>query len=161
MTDVKLPSAAFRGPIAQEIANWLCEIRSRRTESAPKLLCIKSRLLYASVGSFTWMIGFVFAVTGNPTLANIYSVGVTLDVFGVLGVMSVVSLWFGWLVAFSDRKASPVRLFLDGLLLPTATVSIIAFAMGRIVQIPDDSSQSPGITFPSEGAAEESGETPN
>ena len=148
-------------PIAREFAKWLRKIRSGWTASNPEPLPFPLRRFYASVGSFTWMIGFVFAVTGNPTLANIHSVGVTLDVFGVLGVMSVVSLWFGWLVAFSDRKASPVRLFLDGLLLPTATVSIIAFAMGRIVQIPDDSSQSPGITFPSEGAAEESGETPN
>lgn len=64
--------------------------------------------------------------------------------------MSFFSLWFGWLVASSERKAGPVRLFLDGLLLPTVTVSIIAFAMGRIVQIPGDSSQSSTITLPQE-----------
>lgn len=93
--------------------------------------------------------GFVFAIAANPTLASLFRVG-ALDVFGALGTMSFYSLWFGSLVAFSERKAGPVRLFLDGLLLPTVTVSIIAFAMGRIVQMPPDlpaSSQSRGITL--------------
>lgn len=83
------------------------------------------------------MIGFVFTIRAHPILANIQGVGATLGIFGVLGVMSFFSLWFGWLVAFSERKAGPVRLFLDGLLLPTATVSIIAFAMKWIMRIPE------------------------
>ena len=79
---------------------------------------------------------FIFTIRAHPTLANLQNAGVTLNLFGVLVVIGVFSLWFGWLVAFSERKAGPVRLFLDGLLLPTVTVSIIAFAMEQIVQIP-------------------------
>lgn len=84
------------------------------------------------------MIGFVFTIRAHPILASLQTAGVTLGIFGVLGVMTFFSFWFGFLVAFSRRKASPVRLFLDGLLLPTVTVSIIAFAMERIVRIPED-----------------------
>lgn len=159
MTEGKsTPGATCSGPIAQEIAEWLREIRSRWTAPLSKPLSVELQNFFAFAGSFTWMIGFVFTIRAHPILASLQTAGVTLGIFGVLGVMTFFSFWFGFLVAFSRRKASPVRLFLDGLLLPTVTVSIIAFAMGRIVQIPADlpaSSQSQETLSGDEGDGSE------
>ena len=35
----------------------------------------------------------------------------------IILVLIIFALWIGWLVAYADRKAGPVRLFLNGLLL--------------------------------------------
>ena len=145
-TSVVDARATSSGPIARELAKWLCEIRSRRT--VPEQLDVKQKRFWAFGGSITWMFGFVLVLSTreprflNFIFANLISVSFTLT------LVVLYSLWFGWLLASSNRKVSRVRLFLDGLLLPTATVTIISIATGRVVQIPAELPVSQGITFP-------------
>lgn len=176
MTDGKPPpSAASRGPITKELAEWLRAIRSGWTESVPEPLSIGWRRLYACAGSFTWLVGFVLVLIRDP----LYGILILPHPTSVFNVLVPYSLFFGWLVAFAERRAGPVRLFLDGVILPAATVAIIAFSGERawfISAEPTQSSsvvqgagsgtsgvdQSPPVRFPSadEGADSESSESP-
>lgn len=161
MTDDRPPSAAFSGSIAREIAEWLYAIRKGWTASIDCPLPVESRRFYARTGTFTWTGGFVLALYINPPedhIRNLYNVGALLDASSnlldasiILGVLILFSLWLSHLIALSNRKVGPIRLFLDGLLLSTVTVSIIGFAIERIVQNPEDSpasSQSPVTLSP-------------
>lgn len=147
--------ATSSGPIAQELAKWLCEIRSRRT--VPEQLEVEQKRFWAFGGSITWMFGFVLVLSTreprflNFIFANLISVSFTL------ALVVLYSLWFGWLLASSNRKVSRVRLFLDGLLLPTATVTIISIATGRVVQVPLN--QSSPVTLPANTSAPAPAET--
>ena len=173
MTDGKLPpSAASSGPIAEELAKWLRAIRSGWTASVPEPFSIGWRRLYACAGSFTWLVGFGLDVIRNLLSVNLFFIG-AISVLYTLSLLVLLSLWFGWLVAFADRKVGPIRLFLDGLLLPAATVSIIGFSVGRIPTSaePAQSSsvvqgagsgtsgvdQSPPVRFPSADEGADSG----
>ena len=150
MTDGKPPpSAASSGPIAKELAEWLRAIRSSWTAFVPDPLSIERRRLYACAGSFTWMVGMLMFFTGDPRLANLIFANVTSEL-----ILLLYSLWFGWLVAFAERKSGPIRLFLDGLLLPAATVSIIGFSVGRVsVPTSAEPAQSRPITLVRESPA--------
>ena len=121
------PSAASSGPIARELAEWLRAIRSGWTESVPEPFSIGLRRFYACAGSFTCLVGFVLVLRRNP-LFEILIPNPTL----VFNMLVLYSLLFGWLVAFAERRAGPVRLFLDGVILPAATVSIIVFSGERV-----------------------------
>lgn len=179
MTDGKPPpSAASRGPIAKELAEWLRASRSGWTESVPEPLSIGWRRLYACAGSFTWLVGFVLVIFLRDSTFFNFVFGDLIPVSFMLTVLVSFSIWFGWIVAFAKRPFGPVRLFLNGLLLPTATVSIIGFSVGRLSTSAEPTQpssvvqgagsgtsgvdQSPPFRFPSadEGADSESSESP-
>lgn len=122
------PSAAFSGPIARELAEWLRAIRSGWTESVPEPFSIGLRRFYTCAGSFTWLVGFVLVLRVNP----LFELLIHNNLIFVFNVLVPYSLLFGWLVAFAERRAGPVRLFLDGVILPAATVSIIVFSGERV-----------------------------
>ena len=159
------PAAPSSGPIAREIAEWLRDIRKGWTHSLDKStshldphgnphrdpLSHPLRWGYATSGSLTWLVGLtVVLVSMDPRFVNLILsdliLGPTLLILGGL----VISAWFGWLIAFVDRKCGPLRLFLDGLLLPTATMTIIGLSVGRIQSLgePRASSQSRELSQP-------------
>lgn len=146
MTDGKPPpSAISSGPIAEELAEWLRAIRLGWTASVPGPMSIRLRRFYACAGSFTWLVGFVLVVsTRDPRFVNFIFADM-IYVSCMLALLGLFSLWFGWLVAFADRKAGPVRLFLDGLILPAATVSIIGFSVGRVWSTSAEPAVSPPV----------------
>ena len=160
MTDGKpTPVAPSSGPIAREIAEWLRDIRKGWTNSLDRStshidphgdphrgpLSRPLRWGYAASGSLTWLVGFtVVRVSMDTRFVNfILSDSIFGATFLMLGGL-VISAWFGWLISFVDRKCGPLRLFLDGLLLPTAAMTLIGLSVGRIQSIgePRASSQS-------------------
>ena len=130
-------AATDSGPVAKELACWLKAIRLGWTQSVKdeqeswtEKDRRRFRLKYALSGSLTWVIGTAALVLGDPRFFNLINIGL-LSAFAGL-VLLLFTAWVGWLVAFADRSAGPVRLYLDGLLLPTATVAIIALSALRI-----------------------------
>ena len=149
-------AATGSGPVAKEFACWLKAIRVGWTQSVKdeqkdwtEKKKYRFRLKYALSGSFTWMIGTtVFVLGGDPRFLNLTEFGVTTAF--AIPVFLVFSAWVGLLVAFSDRGAGPVRFFLDGLLLPTVTIAIIALSVQRIASTRVERPESPPVTLPTE-----------
>lgn len=148
MTDTTPPDSSSKampaasGAIAQEVAEWLKTLRQGWTEPLPEPLEHWVRFFIAGMGTFTWLLGvLLFAAVSEPRFANFVFVGVASN--AVLVVLTVLvpmaTLVFGWLIAFKPRRSGPVRLFLDGLLLPAATLTIIALSMGRMPSAPPES----------------------
>lgn len=162
MTESKpTPTATSSGPIAREIAEWLRAVRKGWTQSVDEPLSCGWRRFYAFAGSSVWAFGFVLALAlpRDPATRLIdFIPDATRDYYSYLLFLSA---WFAYLVAFAERRAGPVRLFLDGLLLPAATATIIGFSVGKIQSVreePRASSESPQDTR-SEGP-EESSQSP-
>ena len=159
MTDGKpAPAATPSGPIAREFAEWLRAIRKGWTQSVDEPLSCRWRRFYAIAGSSTWLVGFMLVLSArDPRFVNFISANV-ISVTCAFILLGLTSLWFGWLVAFAERRSGPVRLFLDGLLLPAATVTIIGLSVGQISPVREErraSSESPQDTR-SEGPEESS-----
>lgn len=142
------PSAASSGPIARELAEWLRAIRSGWTESVPEPFSIGLRRFYACAGAFTCLAGFVLVLRRNPLFEILIP-----NPTSVFNVLVLYSLLFGWLVAFAERRAGPVRLFLDGVILPAATVSIIVFSGERVWSTSAEPGQSSPVTLNGESSA--------
>lgn len=144
MTDTKPPDstkalATASGEITREIAEWLRSLRKGWTQPLPEPLKPWVRLAIAGTGTFTWLVGVVlFTAVTEPRFANFIFASVVSN--AVLMIMSIVvpltSLWFGSLIAYVSRPSGPIRLFLEGLLLPAATLAIIALSMGRMPSAP-------------------------
>ena len=150
------PASTGGGPIAQEAAEWLRSLREGWTSPLPKPLDYRVRFVIAGAGTFTWLFGvLLFAAVTEPRFANFIFVGVAAEaVFAVLSVLlPIAAMWFGWLISYVDRRSSPVRLFLEGLLLPAATFTIIALSMGRMPSAPP----TPGLDEPRTNADSTSG----
>ena len=147
MTDSRPPDTTKApgtgsGNITQELAKWLESIRKGWTQPIEKPLRPWVRIGIAGAGTFTWLIGIVmFAAVTEPRFANFVFASVVSDaVFLVLSVIvPLVSLWFGSLIAYVPRPSGPIRLFLEGLLLPAATLAIIALSTGRMPSAPSES----------------------
>ena len=135
------PSAG-KGAIAQEIAHWLSSIRSAWTQSREMPLGYPLQLFIASMGCMTWLFGtwFTWRRLEVPPL-NLSSIP--------LNVLILISIGFGALIARQDRKCGPVRLFLDGLLVPAATVAIIGMSsiwIGRTQDAQEQPTPTPSTT---------------
>ena len=163
MTDGKpTPTVTSSGPIAQEIAKWLQNIRKGWTQSLDEPLSSGLRWLFAFAGSFTWLAGFILVLLArNPRLVDFISADVipVAYVACAFTLLCIIVLSFGWLVAFTKRKCGPVRLFLDGLLLPAATVTIIALSVGRIQPAVDPRASSESSQDTRSQGPEESGQS--
>lgn len=137
MTDGKpAPTTTSNRTIRGEIAEWLHDVRLGWTKSLSHgPLSGGQRQFYAFIGSFTFLTStrLVLPAT-NPTLYSTIFDEVTYTPHLIL----LLSLWFGWLVGFVERSSGPVRLFLDGLFLPAAVVTIIAFSLGQIESAPQE-----------------------
>lgn len=164
MTDGRpTPTATSSDPIAQEIAEWLRDTRKGWTQSLDEPLSLELRRFFAFAGSFTWLAGFILVLLArNPRLVDFISADVipVAYVACAFTLLCLIVLWFGWLVAFTKRKCGPVRLFLDGLLLPAATVTIIALSVGRIQPAVDPRASSESSQDTRSQGPEESGQSP-
>ena len=159
-------TASDSGPVARELAEWLKAFRVGWTQSLglkhekwTDKQKLRFRLMYALSGSFTWVGGTVLIVLGDPLFANIFTLtNEPVTAFALLVAM-LFALWTGWLVAFADRKAGPIRLFLDGLLLPTATVALLGLSAQRIQPVITSRLPMPPVTLrpPAPDGAKSSG----
>ena len=156
MTDGKpAPAAPSSGPIAREFAEWLRAIRKGWTQSVDEPLSCGWRRFYAFAGSSIWALGLILVLPGDPATTFIDFIDATRDYYSYLLFLSA---WFAYLVAFAERRAGPVRLFLDGLLLPAATATIIEFSVGKIQSVREEprASSEPSQDTRSEGPEESS-----
>lgn len=111
-----------KGPIAQEVAHWLSSIRSAWTQSRETPLHYQLQLFIASMGCTTWLFGTWF------TWGRLVEVP-PFDLSSLPWIaLILISVGCGALIARQDRKCGPVRLFLDGLLVPAAAVAIIGMS---------------------------------
>ena len=137
MTDGKpAPAAPSSGPIAREFAEWLRAIQKGWTQSVDEPLSCGWRRFYAITGSSIWAFGFMLTLSEDPRAMNFNIGRLTYNYYSL---MLLASIWFGYLVAYAERRSGPVRLFLDGLLLPAATVTIIGLSMGQIQSVREES----------------------
>ena len=78
--------------------------------------------LYAFAGSFPWLwVNLSMSDLGllDESGADVVVAIVTLVAQIVLG------LWFAWLISYQDRKCSPSRFFLEGLLFPGIAAALL------------------------------------
>ena len=119
--DLAVKTSVGKGPIAHEVAHWLSNIRSAWTQSRETPLRYQLQLFIASMGSMTWLLGTWF------TWRRLEAPPFNLSPFPWIALI-LISVGFGALLARQDRKCGPVRLFLDGLLVPAMTVAIIGMS---------------------------------
>ena len=88
----------------------------------PEALETKWRFAYALAGSFTWML-----VHLEPDTLSEYT-SIFGDFGAIVGLLARASLgaWFAWLISFQNRRCSPSRFFLEGLLFPGVAAGILS-----------------------------------
>ena len=129
--------------IRQELATLVAEIRTHWLQPVPSALPQLRRFGYAYVGSLSWLVGTLWQRV-ELTLSrfsqqleelNLGSEEILLTYLPLLWIpviwipLIVLGLllpaWFGWLVSWRDRKVGPIRLYLEGILLPMAVMLIL------------------------------------
>ena len=80
------------------------------------------RFFCAFVGAALWMFTRVFLSPASLAASEALVPGGSLSV--AVGIV-ILSVWFGYLVAYQDRKCSPSRLFIEGLLFPALTGALL------------------------------------
>lgn len=81
------------------------------------------RFRYAFAGAFPWL----WFNLNNEAWNNVFDsfpAEFVLDVVLAL-VQVLLGAWFAWLIAYQDRKCSPTRFFLEGLLLPGVATALL------------------------------------
>lgn len=139
MTDDKpTPPATSSGPIAREIAEWLHAIRNGWTQSVDEPLSCGWRRFYGFAGSSIWAFGFMLVLSRDPRFSNFTVLGVPPEPSLLIVTGLVLSAWVGWLIAYTKRNVGPIRLFLDGLLLPAAIATIIGLSARQIQSVREE-----------------------
>ena len=94
--------------ITHEIAAWVAQFRKSWSAPMPQ--------------PFPGVVRFFLALTGTSTsiIYNMNQSGLTPFLLsgGLTYIMAAVIAWFALLVSLRRRRSGPVRLYLDGLLLP-------------------------------------------
>lgn len=126
-------AASVGGPVARELAEWLKVIRDGWTQSHglkqenwTDKQKRRFRLKCALSGSITWLCGTAILVLADPRFLGFVDSDWPTTLVAL--VLLIFAGWIGWLVAYADRKAGPVRLFLDGLLLPAVTIAVVGLS---------------------------------
>lgn len=81
------------------------------------------RFLFASIGAGSWTVA---RFSDSVTVSVFEAISGLPGYFAVFVGVSVVASWFGMLLAWRERGCSPSRLFVEGLLFPALTGSLIA-----------------------------------
>ena len=85
------------------------------------------RFFYAFVGAFSWVIyNMADREWVNAVVSFAAESVVAADrVVVYLLVHALFGAWFAWLIAYQERKCSPSRFFLEGLLLPGVAMALL------------------------------------
>ena len=114
--------------LSQELGLWVRAYRDIWSADRKQKLETRKRILYAVCGAFSYF--FILFLVNNsayPDVQNNKFFFNSLQTWKFFVVEVVVpTVFFGWLVGSpSERGGGPVRLYLDGVLLPVITSSLI------------------------------------
>ena len=118
-------------PFTSEISRWLKQVRKSWFGELKTALSMRSRFLFAAVGA-----GLFSLYHEGPQLGNLLLAPEASQALGsALGqgrgalffdfVTVVIVVWTGVIVAWRERKSGPIRLFFDGILVPTGAAAIL------------------------------------
>ena len=110
--------------IAETIAETIRALSERMswwTRPLEQALPWRYRFLYASVGAGAWTAARYDQIS-TAVLATFY--GAPTLVMMVLTCL-VVGAWFGWLISYRERRCSPSRFFLEGIVFPAIAGSLM------------------------------------
>ena len=109
-------------PRSSRVMRSLKHIQLSWSQPLEKPLGWRHRFLCAFLGAALWMSGrVVTSATSIAALDALVPGGFLSLIAGVL----VASLWFAYLVSYQERKCSPSRLFIEGLLFPAFTGALL------------------------------------
>lgn len=122
--------------VNQALGNWLQTLKDQWFAAAPEILAWPRRMLYSYCGSLFWAFFFFLSYDSNPLLQTPSALrAFLLDPDAQVIALTVVPFFFAWLVSWPKRRYTPTRLFLGGLLLPTAAVSIVSLSLIRFPRV--------------------------
>ena len=121
-------------PVAQEISEWLKQIRESWFGELPKALWLPYRFGFAAAGALVFAIYHAVPQPGTRLLTQEASVSLGTAImrdwsFALYLGSAVLVVGTGILVAWRDRKSGPIRLFFDGILIPTGAALLLG--LGR------------------------------
>lgn len=116
----------YRGNVMSSMAGALIELMDwvSATWNTPvdPPLPRQRRFLYAFAGTFPWVL---FHLNDRSWLNILGSLPVGFaDVAFVLFQVAL-GAWFAWLISYQERKCSPSRFFLEGLLFPGVATALL------------------------------------
>lgn len=80
------------------------------------------RLLYAFAGAFPWLL---FNLTDRDWINALVSLPAGFVVVAFVLAQVLLGAWFAWLIGYQERKCSPSRFFLEGLLFPGVAAALL------------------------------------
>ena len=83
------------------------------------------RRRFAFCGSLPWILYNVTPVNWRSFLEGYDILTATVIVVAGIALQAGLAYWFAWLISYHERKCSPARLFLEGLLLPALTATLL------------------------------------
>ena len=130
--------------IKEEFAKLLGEVRTHWLQPVTTPLPRRQRFIYACTGSATWVIvitqgRFVsfleYTLSLNPVfeIADLELLWPLIPLIWIPLLIFTIPLWFGWLVSWRERPVGPIRLYLEGILLPTAVILILRVCRPDII----------------------------
>ena len=105
--------------VGTEVAEWLRDLRGQWLKPIEKPLSKTKRFFFGFAGSLTFF-GYVVPTTGmmESNRIVVYGFDAIQDLLPYVFVL-LPSLWFGYLVSWSESRFGPIRIYLAGLILPT------------------------------------------
>lgn len=122
--------------LSQELGLWVRAYRDIWSADRKQKLETWKRILYSVCGAFSYFfILFLVNNSGTPDVENNKFFFDSLQTWGFfVGEVVVPTVFFGWLVGSpSERCGGPIRLYLDGVLLPAITSSLILLPLTYLI----------------------------
>ena len=127
-SDVAKEGKTGRHLVSQEIATLIAEFRSHWLQPLERPMRRAKRFAYGLAGSVTWVLGTSLTRLQDEAMLNLWFFAYPEPVFWITMTLAVpIPLWFAWLVSWRERPVGPIRLFLDGIILPTVVAFLLSF----------------------------------
>ena len=116
--------------ISQEIALLIAELRNHWLQPLNEPLTRSKRFTYALVGSATWVFATFLMRIQSESMVRIWLLLFRESAIWVImaGMAVLIPLWFAWLVSWRERSIGPIRLFLEGIILPTLVGFVLSYS---------------------------------
>ena len=85
----------------------------------------EKRRLFAFSGSLPWVVYNITPGEWQSYLQSLETVIAACVLAGGILMQLAVACWFAWLIGYQNRRCSPTRFFLEGLLLPGLAAGLL------------------------------------
>ena len=129
-TDIARSDHAPNTSIKQEFIAWLTEIRAHWFQSIDEPLNHKKRFGYAFAGSLTWVIVIFWERFLKSMDNDLLGPWLLLQIIWIplIAFALIIPFWFAWLVSWRERPIGPIRLFFEGILMPTVVMLLLSIS---------------------------------